>query len=213
MGLGRLVGHARVTGGDSAGFTLDGRVIDYRLDDRVLTWVQAQGNADATADQWRIVADTIQFDLLNNQIERGNAWGNSNHPRAISLINTITADSLAIDAPGQQLSEVRGIGAARATARGDSLDTEPDWVVGDTVVAHFDSTGTGRRVLSGLEAHGSARARYRVYPESDPTGPPDISYSRGQTIIALFVADRVQRVEVIGQTDGVYLESPRRRGQ
>lgn len=213
-GAGTLVGHARVTGGDSSSYALNGRVIEYRLDEHALTWAQAEGGADATSDEWRIVADTIQFDLLDNRLRRANAWGSDSVPaRAMSVKSRITADSLAIDAPGQQLSAVRGIGSARATSKRDSVDNDVDWVVGDTVIAQFDSTAPGRRGLVRLDAVGNARAQYRVYPEDrPPSALPDISYSRGDRIIALFANEQVRRVDIVGQTDGVYLEAPRRRG-
>ncbi len=206
VGAGTLVGHAGVTGGDSSSYSLNGRVIEYRLDDNALTWAQAEGGADATSDDWRIVADT-------NRLQRGNAWGSDSVPaRAMSVKNRITADSLVIEAPGQELSAVRGIGNARATSKRDSVDNDVDWVVGDTVVARFDSTASGRRALVRLDAVGNARAHYRVYPEGRPPGAlPDISYSRGDRIIALFANEQVRRVDIIGQTDGVYLEAPRGR--
>lgn len=211
IGEGRLVGHAEVTGGDSAGFTLRGRVIDYRLTDGELTWVQAEERAEALNEEWHITADSIQFDLVNQRMEHGAAWGDSSRPRAASPTHTITADSLAIDAPGQQLSEVRGIGTSQAASRADSMDTETDWLAGDTVIARFDTTAGGTTQLMRLEARGNARARYRVYPESRPMGPPDLSYSRGDRIVAVFVAERVSRVDVAGQSDGVYLEARRQR--
>lgn len=211
-GAGRLIGHARVTGGERGAFTLTGRQIAYRITAGALTWAQAEGDGDATSDEWRIVADTIQFDLTDGRVERGSAWGSDSLlAQAISLRQTIVADSLAIAAPGQQLSEVRGVGTARATSRVDSLDLGEDWVVGDTVIARFDTTDAGQRVLAQLDAFGNARARYRVFPELGNRELPDISYSRGARIVAVFANERVTRVDIVGQTDGVYLEAPRGR--
>jgi len=212
VGAGVLVRNAHVAGGDSSDYTLEGREIKYRLTERQLSWVQAEGEADATSDEWRIIADTIQFDLVDNRMDGGNAWGDSLRPMARSTSHTITADSLVIEAPGQELSTVRGIGTALAMSKEDSLDTEGDWMAGDTVVARFDTTETGQRVLSRLEAEGDAQAHYRVYPDDDRTVTPDISYSRGARIVATFADERVRRVDVVGKTDGVYLEA-RRRGQ
>jgi len=209
-GHGTLIGHARVGGGEGS-YTLDGRTIAYRLTDRAVTWVQAQGRADATSVEWRMIADTIQFDVLHNQIQRGDAWGSDTRPQAISLRQTITADSLAIEVPGQQLSEVRAFGTARAVSKIDSLDTEGDWVAGDTVIARFDSTGTGTRALTQVDALGSARAQYRIYPADNRFAQPDISYSRGDRITASFVNDAIARVDIVGRSDGVYLEAPRKR--
>lgn len=208
---GRLVGRARVAGGDSSGYALTGRDIRYRLTARQLTWVQAEGSGEATSAEWRVRADTLQFDIRHDRIQAGTAWGDSTRSSATSVTNTITADSLAIDAPGQILEEVRGVGAARAASRADSLDTEEDWVAGDTVTARFAPTSTGKRGLAEIVAIGAAAARYRVLSSIDPLGPPDISYSRGERIVARFVDERLARVDIAGKTDGVYLEARRRR--
>ncbi len=208
---GRLMSHARVAGGDSAGYALTGHDIRYRLSARQLTWVQAEGNGAATSAEWRVRADTLQFDVRDDRIQAGVAWGDSTRPSATSVTNTITADSLVIDAPGQTLREVRGIGDARAASRTDSLDAGEDWVAGDTVTARFGETAAGKRALVEIVAVGAARAHYRVYPATDPLGPPDISYSRGTRIVARFVEEKLARVDVAGKTDGVYLESRRRR--
>jgi hypothetical protein len=212
VGAGTLMSRARITGGDSA-YTLVGRDIRYRLRDRALTWVQAEGDASAVSAAWLVAADTVAFDVLDDRIQAGQAWGDSSRARAVSVSNAITADSLAIDAPGQQLREVRGIGAAMARSLLDSLDADADWIAGDTVVAAFSPSADdgGSSTLDGILAVGRARARYRVFPEAAPEGPPDLSYSRGDRITARFAASRLVRVDIVGATDGVYLEAPRRR--
>jgi hypothetical protein len=50
-----------------------------------------------------------------------------------------------------------------------------------------------------------------VFPETAPDGPPDLSYSRGDRITARFAVNRLVRVDIVGATDGVYLEAQRRR--
>jgi hypothetical protein len=212
VGAGTLMSQARITGGDSA-YTLVGRDIRYRLTDRILTWVQAEGAASAVSAEWLVAADTVAFDVLDDRIQAGQAWGDSSQARAVSVSNAITADSLAIDAPQQRLREVRGIGQATARSLLDSLDADADWIAGDTVVAVFRPPGEagGGSTLDGIVAVGRARARYRVFPESDPDGEPDLSYSRGDRITAQFAENRLVRVDIVGATDGVYLEAPRRR--
>jgi hypothetical protein len=213
VGAGTLMSRARITGGDSA-YTLVGRDIRYRLTDRALTWVQAEGDASAVSAEWLVVADTVTFDVLDDRIQAGQAWGDSSRARAVSVSNAITADSLAIDAPGQRLREVRGIGDATARSLLDSLDTDADWIAGDTVVAAFGTAAdSGSATLDGIVALGHARARYRVFPETDPDGPPDLSYSRGDRITARFAENRLVRVDIVGATDGVYLEAQRRRSR
>jgi hypothetical protein len=202
------MGSASVAGGTQSGYLLSGRDIHFRLDRRKLVWVQAEGNADALSAEWHLVADTVQFDLANDRIQAGNAWGDSLRPEATSLTTVMVADSLVITSPGQVLEEVRGIGESLARSRRDTTDTEPDWVAGDTVTATFGATAAGPRALSAVRAAGNARALYRVYPLGAAT--PDLSYSRGDRIVARFAGDRLQRVDVAGNADGVYLEAPRR---
>jgi hypothetical protein len=205
-GVGQLVGHAHVGGKDSS-YALAGRLINYRLKDRKLTFARADGLAQATSSDWRLDADTIQFTFAADKIQSGTAWGDSIRPRALSLDQTITADSLVIEAPGQQLQEVRGIRSARATSKSDSLGlTPPNWMVGDTVVARFDSTDTGKRYLAHLEAQGHAAAFYHIFGD-DKTKDPAISYNRGTRIAAALGPEGMRDVSVVGgDPNGVYLE-------
>jgi hypothetical protein len=64
--------------------------------------------------------------------------------------------------------------------------------------------------LRELRANGNARAFYQIYDAEDPEAPPGFNYSRGLRIIALFEEETLQRVDVIGQADGIYLEPIRR---
>lgn len=204
-GRGAFLGHAEVQGQGESRYTLAGRTIVFRLDDNKLSWVQARGAADATSKDWRLSADTIVFDIVNEQIERGTAWGDSSRPHALSVRHTMRADSVALDTPGQRLEELRGYGDALATAARDSLDGQPDWVAGDSLTARFDTTGAGERILTHLEARGRALTYYRVF-EADGITLAGINYSRGQHIVAAFGERGVQRVRVLGEGDGVYLE-------
>ena len=205
---GALVGHAHVAG-DSSAYTLSGRRVDYRLTDDALTWVRAIEGADATSEEWRLEADTIEFDVADDRVQAGRAWGRSMPSAARSAQRTITADSLSILTPGQHLEAVRAFGTALAMTALDSLDTERDWVAGDTVIATFGSGDT----MELLEASGAARTRYRIF---EGVGPDrvlrGINYSRGDRITARFADDRLFRVDVAGDTDGVYLEAPGTRG-
>ncbi len=207
---GVLIGHAEAIGQDSVGYTLRGNRIAYRMVDSELNWVQAQQRAEGLSEEWRIVGDTIEFAIADDKIQAGMVWGDSIAPRAMSETYTLSGDSLAVDLPDQVLTEMRGFGNAKATARTDSTSTEVDWIAGDSVVAKFDSTSSGSRTLTELRANGNARAFYQIYDEEDPEAPPGFNYSRGLKIIAVFEEETLQRVDVIGQADGIYLE-PRRR--
>jgi len=207
---GVLIGHAETVGQDSVGYTLRGSRIAYRMVDSELNWVQAQERAEGLSADWRIVGDTIEFAIADGKIQTGIVWGDSITPRAMSETYTLSGDSLAVDLPDQVLTEMRGFGNARATARTDSTSTEVDWIAGDSVVARFDSTDTGVRTLTELHANGNARAFYQIYDSEDPEAPPGFNYSRGLMIIARFEEETLQRVDVTGQADGIYLEPIRR---
>ncbi len=144
-------------------------------------------------------------------MQGGSAWGGdtTSQPRAVSSTNQITADSLAIDSPNQELKELRGYGSARANSVRDSLDEEPDWIVGDTLTAKFNETEFEQRYLDTLVAVGRAAAFYRVYSLAGGDAP-DINYSRGDQITAIFTVLGLRTVHVRGATDGVHLERRRR---
>ena len=205
-GNGALIGRAEAAGRDSADYRIQGRRVVFSLDRGEVTWVQAQLEAVATSADWRLAGDTIEFHLAEQLVQAGAAWGDSARPEAESDVHTITADSLWIDAPDQRLQEVRGFGNAQARAL-DSLSGEHDWMAGDTLVARFDSTDAGQRVLVHLEARVNARALYFVYDADRPGAPPARSYSRGNRIVARFdVSGELERVDVVGGADGLYLE-------
>lgn len=204
-GRGAFIDHARISGKGADAYTLEGRTVAFRLSGHELTWVEARGRGDAVSKDWRLSADTIAFDIADRQIVHGTAWGDSLRPDARSTRYTMRADSLALDTPDQQLKEMRGYGGAVATAARDSLEGQPDWVGGDSLVAQFDTTAAGQRILSRLDAHGQARAYYRVCQEDGKT-LAGINYSRGKRIIASFNDRGVERVRVEGEGDGVYLE-------
>ena len=207
---GLLIGHAEAIGQDSIGYTLRGGRIAYRMAEGELNWVQAQERGEGLSADWRIVGDTIEFTIVDAKIQAGTVWGDSIKPKAMSDTYTISADSLAVDLPNQVLTEMRGFGDARATARGDSTSSEVDWIAGDSVVAQFDSTSTGARTLTELRAGGNARAFYQIYDEEDPDLPPGFNYSRGLRIVATFEEETLKRVDVMGEADGIYLEPVRR---
>lgn len=209
---GDLLGHARVEGGDSAAYVVGGDEVGFTLENGALNWVQARASAEAESADWRVVADTIEFFLEDERIRGGIAWGDQRRPMASSSFQTIVADSLAIDTPDQVLEQVRGFGMARATSVRDSVDTDSDWVAGDTVVVQFDSLDTGSRFLSALNAFGTAQAYYRVI-DLETGGDPDLSYSRGQRILASFGPLGIERVDVVGEADGIHLVPAGRRPQ
>lgn len=211
VGEGMLIGHAQAAGTDSAGYTIQGDRVAFRLTDDELTWVQAQRDARARSAEWRVAGDTIEFNVAEDMVQGGSVWGDWTRSRAMSEQYAMEADSLAIDSPGQLLTEVRSFGVAKATSLLDTLTTEPDWMAGDTLVAQFDEAPSGRRIIVLLEARGNAQAFYNIYENPLRIGPPSVNYSRGGRITAHFREDMLERVDVLEAADGVYLEPAGRR--
>ena len=211
---GHLIGHARVNGGgaDSSSYHLRGRDVAFTsLDDR-LNWVQARDSAHAESSDFTITADTVEFTIVDDMVQGGFAWGSSIETRAVSSTNTITADSLAIDSPNQKLEQLRAFGSARAVSVQDSLDEDPDWIVGDSLIANFSETEWEQRYLDTLIAFGNAAAFYRMYSVAGGD-VPDINSSRGDMIRAVFTVVGLSKVDVRGNTDGVHLQRRRTRQQ
>lgn len=210
--FGVLVGKPEMRGLGKDSFNLTGRRIELTLEKREISYVKALGNGRAVSNQVDLVADTIGLDLDARSLRQTLAWGDSINPRALASEYEIRGDSVAFDTPQQQLREVRSFHHAWVGGKVDSLTRERDWMAGDTVVATFtpwDSAGVQRTRLDRLEARGAARSYYRVAESKVPGGLPSINYSRGERIaIQMKPAGLkgVERVDIHGQVDGVYLE-------
>ena len=220
-GFGVLVGKPSVEGrgragtGDSGkGYTLVGTRIELTLADREIRAVKALGRGKATGSDWTLTADTIDLHVADRVLQQTFAWGDTARPHAISALYTIQSDSLAIDSPGEVLTESRAFGKAFATAKRDSTTpaNQTDWVTGDSITLRFvqDSDSVTKRPhsrLSELLARGLARALTHHQDKTDTTRlGPAINYSRGQQITLTMLRDRIDHVFVIGKADGVHLE-------
>jgi hypothetical protein len=80
-----------------------------------------------------------------------------------------------------------------------------DWIEGDSVAAHFGELEDGSRGLVRLEAAGNARTLYHIYAEG-VSERPAINYARGTRITAFFRNRALDRVNIVEQADGVYME-------
>jgi hypothetical protein len=130
------------------------------------------------------------------------------------VLYTIQADSLAIDSPGEILTESRAFGKAFSTAKRDSVTppAETDWITGDTLTIRFaqekDSGATRPRSrLRQLVSRGTPAKALTHHPNDRDTtnSGPAINYSRGTMITLTMVRDRVDQVVVAGKADGVHL--------
>jgi len=221
-GFGVLVGRPSVQGqgraatGDSGkSYTLVGTRIELGLARRDIRQVKALGHGEATGADWVLTADTIDLRIADKLLQQTFAWGDSMRPHAISALYTIQSDSLAIDSPGEILTESRAFGTAFSTAKRDSLTppNETDWITGDSLTIHFaqeqDSlTHRPRSRLRELVSRGApARALTHHANDRDTThAGPSLNYSRGHQITVAMLKDRIDRVVVAGKADGVHLE-------
>ena len=208
-------GGRRATGEAGKTYTLVGRRIELALAQQDIRAVKALGQGQATGADWILTADTIDLRIADKLLQQTFAWGDSLRPHALSTLYTIQSDSLAIDSPGEVLTESRAFGDAFTTAKRDSTTTasETDWITGDSLTIRFaqeqDSlTNATRSRLRELVARGSARALTHHPPDTRDTTQtvPSINYSRGNRITVAMLRDRIERVLVAGKADGVHLE-------
>ena len=217
-GFAVLVGKPRVQGKSARPYTLTGTRIELGLQGREIRLVKALGDGVATGADWRLTADTIHLHVDRKKLQQAFAWGpkDSVRARAVSTLNTIQADSLALDLPDEVLTEARSFGRAYSTSkkeaskRDSSATPEVNWIAGDSLTARWtqvaDSAGTKRTKLYRLISRGSpARSFTHLASEHDSTGP-SLNYSRGKVIDIVLKGDKVDRVTVIGRADGVQLE-------
>lgn len=143
----------------------------------------------------------------------------------------LTADSIEVNAPGQELKRIFAAGTARgeSSAR-DSINTESlpevarkDWMEGDTVIATFvkvepkpgERADSAQFELDRLVAKGRARSLYRML-STDSTAhpgedPPAVSYIMGSQIEIVMTAGEVDSMKVAGPVQGWQLEPRNKR--
>jgi hypothetical protein len=216
VGKPSVEGKGRTTSGETAkNYTLVGTRIELGLAQRDIRQVKALGNGKATGADWTLTADTIDLRVADRLLQQTFAWGDTLRPHAISTLYTIKSDSLAIDSPGEVLTESRAFGNAFSTAKRDSTTpaNQTDWITGDSLTIRFaqeqdSTTNRPRSRLRELLSRGSPARALTHHPDerdSTKTGPA-INYSRGHQITVNMLKDRIDRVVVAGKADGVHLE-------
>ena len=226
-GFAVLVGKPRVEGKSARPYTLTGIRIELGLRGRDIRLVKALGDGVATGADWRLTADTIHLHVDHKKLQQAFAWGPKDSVRAhaVSTLNTIRADSLALDVPEEVLTEARAFGHAYSTSKKEparkestrkestkkdsTVTSEVNWFAGDSLTARWtqvpDSAGTPRSKLDRLIARGSARSFTYLASQHDTTGP-SLNYSRGKVIDCGLKGGTVDRCTVTGRADGVQLE-------
>jgi lipopolysaccharide export system protein LptA len=199
-------------------FTMVANDIDLWSKQEQLERVRGHGRGRIDADSLVLRADTLDLRLVDEAMDRVQAWGGRAH--ADGTGQQMEADSLDLRLPRQQLEEVHAVGRAISRSAPDSLTIrsgESDWIAGDTIIARFervparqDTTESTR--LREVVAVGSARSFYQVAARDGSPAEPNINYSRGRRITVNFTDGAVQDVRVEERASGLYLEAPKVRG-
>lgn len=213
-GFGLLVGHPRIQGKGERPYTLTGTRIELGLQGHDVRLVKALDHGVATGADWRLTADTIHLRLDHKKLQQAFAWGPKDSVRAhaVSTLNTIRADSLALDLPEEVLTEARGFRHALSTSKKDSAAAaDVNWIAGDSLTARWvevaDSGGPPKPRLHQLIARGTARSLTHLDNAHDSTKTgPSLNYSRGAIIDIALKGDKIDRVIVTGHADGVQLD-------
>ncbi len=208
-----LIGHPQLEGqkGENP-FTLVGALIDLYSRHQKLDRVLALGKAVATSKDMTLHADTIDFRVNDDVLDRAMAWG-PGRAAAKSPTDSLLADSIDVIMPGQRAREIHAVGYAYAESKPDSLKfhtTEMDWMRGDTILAKFDTmppkdTTQAPRIKQ-LIAIDSASAYYNMAPRDSTLCVPAMNYSRGSRIVVTFGAKGAEEVDVLGKTIGIFAE-------
>lgn len=210
----RLMKGPSITARGDRSFVLTGIVIDLFGRSRMVERVISKGNAKSVSDDATLTADTLDFRMANGRLQRVFGWGES-RSRASNPTYDILADSLDVRMPEQRLREVHAIGNAFAQSVPDTTrirTTEHDWLRGDTIIAHFDSSEkalndtTSQPAIETLFAVGHARSFYQIAPRDTAAIGPAINYVRGDRINVTFANRTVDSVTIIGQAAGVYAD-------
>ena len=197
-------------------FTLNGKEILLFSKNRKLQRVLSREKATAVSDSMTLKSDTIDLRVRNDVLDHAYAWGTS-RARAESPQQNLTADSLDVQMPNQKIQTVRALRKAFAEARTDTTRFKPekndlhDWLKGDTIVAHFDTTAAPNDTAKGpnirqLTATGNARSYYHLAPNDSAETRPAIDYLVARQITIDFNDQRVATVTAVDSVSGVYVE-------
>ena len=194
----QLTVQGRVEGSE---YQLLGDTIKAGLREDTLREVTAYHNGKLTTAEVTVEAPLIRIELAAGQVERmtavrprppGNAALLPPQPRIVAEEFRLSADSIDVRAPGQELEEVIAIGDAYSSTN-DTIPAPPDvgeleaqlstdWMRGDTVHAYFSAnpraetdTAANRRVLDRVVSSGSPASslyRRRELPAPPAAGVP-----------------------------------------
>jgi lipopolysaccharide export system protein LptA len=193
-------------------FTLVGRVVEIYGRTRQVDRVLAIDSARAVNKDLTLTADTLDLRVATNRLQRAFAFGTS-RALAVTRSQQIAADSLDVRMPDQRIRELHAVGQAYAETSPDStrvISKERDWLRGDTIIAHFDSTArdtTTQPTIVDLVANGNASSFYQVPSNRGEKDRPGVNYVRGRRIAVDFDDKEVNTVTVSDSVFGVFLEA------
>lgn len=212
----RLMRNPELKGKKEKPYTLNGDLIDLYSTNKKLQRVIARANAKAVSDSMTLTADTIDLRVRDDLMERAFAWGTVNRAHVVSTSQNMLADSLDVTMPGQKIRIVRALRKAYAEGAPDTVrftlekKTDRDWLRGDTITAHFDSTlaDTSKKNpdVKQLLASGHASSYYHLAPSDSAERRPAINYVSARVINIDFNQARVATVTTVDSVAGVYIE-------
>ncbi len=217
----RLMRNPKVVGKRDHPFTLTGILIDMFSSNRKLTRVISRSNAKAVSDSMTLTSDTIDLRVRNDLLDHAYAWSSVNRAKMVSPSQNMIADSLDVTMPAQQMQLVRALRRAFAQGRADTTKfkvTKPDttdWLRGDTIVAHFDTSARSPRDTSKapriqqLVALGNASSLYHLAPSDTSVRQASLNYVTARNITVSFRPDsqKVATVSTVDSVMGVFIEA------
>jgi lipopolysaccharide export system protein LptA len=209
-----------LTGKKDRPFTLKGDLIDLYSKNRKVERVIARANAVATSDSMTLRSDTIDLRVKNDLLDHAYVWGKKSRARAVSPSQNLLADSLDVTMPGQKVRLMRALGNAYAQGKPDTarfLVEKPDttdWLKGDTITAHFDTTATKDTSktpnIRQLLALGHAASWYHLPASDSAERRPAINDVSAKRITIDFGKQagkqQVATVTAVDSVVGVYVE-------
>ncbi|HVE36529.1 MAG TPA: hypothetical protein VNC18_23365 [Gemmatimonadaceae bacterium] len=217
----KLMRNPKMTGKKDRPFTLAGDLITLYSKNHKLQRVLSQAKAVATSDSLTLRSDTIDLRVVNDLLDHAYVWGRTSRARALSPSQDLIADSLDVWMPGQRVQLVRALPHAFAQGRPDTTrfkverpDTT-DWLVGDTIVATFDSLRSPRDTsrnpnIKQLIASGNASSLYHVAPSDSGERRFGLNYVTARLITVDFTQQLTQQkvatVTTVDSVYGVYVE-------
>jgi lipopolysaccharide export system protein LptA len=211
-GLLRIMRKPKITGTKGRPFTLVGETIDLLTRRRKLERVVARKDAEAVSEDLNLKSDTIDLRVADDLLQRAIAWG-AGRARATSPTQIVLADSIDVVMPAQRIREMHAVRKASAEGMPDTSKfstTEKDRLIGDTIVATFDTVparDTARKpAIKQLVAIANASSLQHLPPRDTSIRKPAINYVTGQRITVSFDSAKVKTVKVDGRSGGAYLE-------